>query len=309
MAEQECQQVAGFVFVTTRHIADERINCGGKLKLTPEEFVQKKLKRPKIKAYVFGQNDLLRVLRNKEYSNIRREWLNIPEDYFQSLESFESNHIKQAQDRHIYLQEFVKAPSRQQCFVALKEFVVKTDRRVLLIHSPGGIGKTRFVVEALKQVKSRTENIDILFNQRKTRVDVDAVIPELSEGQPNLVVLDDAHLIENLMDFEKILSERDYAKFILVTRSTARESVKREIGYPAVEIELNRFKSEESVELLKDNLEIRLLDQHVRHLGRICEGNLLLIGITTHLINRAAVRLLEDWKTDDLVRKHLVTMD
>ena len=308
LAEQECQQVAGFVFVTTRHIADERINCGGKLKLTPEEFVQKKLKRPKIKAYVFGQNDLLRVLRNKEYSNIRREWLNIPEDYFQSLESFESNHIKQAQDRHIYLQEFVKAPSRQQCFVALKEFVVKTDRRVLLIHSPGGIGKTRFVVEALKQVKSRTENIDILFNQRKTRVDVDAVIPELSEGQPNLVVLDDAHLIENLMDFEKILSERDYAKFILVTRSTARESVKREIGYPAVEIELNRFKSEESVELLKDNLEIRLLDQHVRHLGRICEGNLLLIGITTHLINRGAVQWLEDLKTDDLVRNYLETI-
>ena len=305
MAEQGCQQVAGFVFVTTRHVADERINCGGNLKLTPKEYVQEKLTRSEIKVHVFGQNDLLRVLKNKEYSDIRREWLNIPEDYFQSLESFESNHIKQAQNRHIYLEKFVEAPLRKQCITALEEFVVQTDGRVLLIHSPGGIGKTRFVVEALKQVKSRAENVDILFNQRKTRVDVDAVIPEISEGRPNLVVLDDAHLIENLGDFEKILTERDCAKFILVTRSTARESVKREISYPTVETELKRFELEESIELLKDNLEIRLLDQRVRHLGHICEGNALLIGITAHLVNTGAAKSLEDLKTNDLVENYL----
>ena len=305
LAEQECQQVTGFVFVTTRNIGEERINCGGKLKLSPEEYIQKKLKRPMIKTYVFGQNDLLRVLRNKEYSDIRREWLNISEDYFQSLESFESNHFKQAQDRHIYLEKFVETSSRKQSISALEEFVVQTGARVLLIHSQGGIGKTRFVLEALKRVRERTKDVDILFNQTKKHVNVDEVIPEISEGQKSVIVLDDAHLIENLMDFAKILLERHHGKFILVTRSTARESVKREVGYPAEEIELTPFESEVAIELLKGNLENPFLDQHLKHLARICEGNPLLVGITTHLINTGAIQWLGDLKTDDLVKNYL----
>ena len=303
-AGRECQELTRFVFVTTRNIDDERINCGGKLKLTPEEFIREKLSQSKIQVYVFGQNDLLRVLENKEYSDIRRKWLNIPEDYFQSLESFELNHIKQAQDRHIYLEKFVETPSRKQSINALEEFVVKTDVRVLLIHSQGGIGKTRFVLETLKRVKERTKNIDILFNQRKQHVNVDAVITEISEVQESLIVLDDTHLIDNLTDFEKILTERDYAKLILITRSTAKESVKPQINYPTEELELTPLNRESSIELLKSNLEYPLLDQQLRHTARICEGNPLLIGLTAHLINTGAVQSFGDLKTDDLVRDY-----
>ena len=87
---EESQELARFVFITSRDIGNKKISFGDTIKLTPEEFIQEKLTQPKIKAYAFGLNDLLRVLRNKEYSDIRRKWLNIPEDYFQSLESFES---------------------------------------------------------------------------------------------------------------------------------------------------------------------------------------------------------------------------
>lgn len=305
MQESEPRRLARVIFITTRDIGNKTILSGDEERLPPEKFIEKEFSQFNIQAHVFGQKHLLRVLRNKEYSEIRRECLGIPEDYFLSLESFESNHIKQAQNRHIYLEKFVETPYRIQSINALEEFVVQTDARVLLIHSQGGIGKTRLVLEALKRVMEHTKDIDVLFNQTKKNVNVDGIIPEISEGHPNLIVLDDAHRIENLTDFAKILLERNNAKFILITRSTARESVKREIGCPAAEIELKRFELEESIELLKDNLENRLLEPNVRHLGHICEGNALLIGITAHLVNTEAAKSLKDLKTNDLVENYL----
>ena len=305
---EESQELARFVFITSRDIGNKKISFGDTIKLTPEEFIQEKLTQPKIKAYAFGLNDLLRVLRNKEYSDIRRKWLNIPEDYFQSIKSFESNHIKQAQDRHIYLEKFVETPPRKQSINVLERFIVNTDVRVLLIHSQGGIGKTRFVLETLKRVKERTKDIDILFNRRKKYIDVDEVITEISEAQESLIVLDDPHLIDNLADFEEILIGRNRTKFILISRSTAKESVTQQISYPMEELELTPLDRESSIELLKGNVEYLLLDQYLRHLGRICEGNPLLIGLISHLINTGTVQSFGDLKTDDLVRKYLETI-
>ena len=304
-ADKGSHVLVRFVFITTRDIGNKKLDDGEGNKLSPKEYIRKKLCRFNVQANVFGQKSLLVALQNSDYFYIRRRWLNIRDDYFQSLKSFELYHIKQAQDRHIYLEEFVETSSRKQSISALEEFVVQTDARVVLIHSQGGIGKTRFVLEALKRVRERIKDVDILFNQTKKHVNVDEVIPEISEGQKSVIVLDDAHLIENLMDFAKILLERHHAKFILVTRSTARESVKREVGYPAEEIELTPFESEVAIELLKGNLENPFLDQHLKHLARICEGNPLLVGITTHLINTGAIQWLGDLKTDDLVKNYL----
>lgn len=305
---EECRELVRFIFVTTRNIASETINCGRKQNLTPEDFIRKSFSQPDIQVYVFGQNDLLLALENEEHSHIRRKWLKIPEDYFQSLESFESNHIKQAQDRHIYLENFVATSSRHQCINALEAFVVQTDVRVLLIHSQGGIGKTRFVLEVLKRWTEHTKDIDILFNQTKKNVNVDEVLPEISKARNSLIVLDDAHQIDNLRDFEKILIKRDHAKLILITRSTARESVKQQIDLPTEEHQLTPLNTESSIELLKNNLEYPRLDQHLRQLAQICERNPLLIGFATHLISARKVQSIGELKTDNLVRKYLDTI-
>ena len=113
-----------------------------------------------------------------------------------------------------------------------------------------------------------------------------------------------AHLIDNLRDFEKILIKRDCAKLILISRSTAQESVKRQVNCLMEEFELTPLDRESSIKLLKDNLENPLRDQQLRHTARICEGNPLLIGITTHLINTRITQSFGDLKTDDLVRNY-----
>ena len=303
-ADKESHVLVRFVFITTRDIGSEELDDGEGNKLSPKEYIRKKLCRFNVHANVFGQKSLLVALQNSDYFYIRRRWLNIPDDYFQSLESFESAHIKRSRRHHIYLKKFVQDSSRQKNINALERFVEKADTTLLLIHSHGGIGKTRFVLETLKRLNERTKNFDILLNQGKQRVDVDEVISEISEDRQSLIVLDDAHLIDNLRDFEKILIKRDCAKLILITRSTSQESVKRQINCLMEELELTPLDRESSIKLLKDNLENPLRDQQLRHTARICEGNPLLIGITTHLINTRIAQSFGDLKTDDLVQNY-----
>ena len=305
--ERESHKLARFIFITTRDIENKKINSEDGQRLSPEEFIKKELSQFNLQAYVFGQKQLLNVLRNSSYFHIRKEWLKIPEDYFQSLKSFESRHTKQAKDHHIYLREFVEDSLRQKSIDALKNFTSRTDLRILLIHSQGGIGKTRFALESLKRIKEETAvpNINILFNHKKKDVNIDEVIPEISEEQESLIVLDDAHFIDNLSDFTNILSERPHAKIILITRSTSKESVRDAIGYPIEELELTPLDKDSSIELLKSNLKKPLRDEYLKYAARICEGNPLLIGLTAYLINNNKIRTLRDLKTDDLARDYL----
>ncbi len=309
-AERESHKLARFIFITTRDIGNKRINSENQQKLFPEEFIKEELSQPNIQAAVFGQKQLLNVLMNRNYFPIRRRCLNIADDYFQSLKSFELYHAKQAKARHIYLEKFVESPLRQTSINVIKDFTKKPDVRVLLVHSQGGIGKTRFVVESLKRTEEETavSSTDILFNQRQKYVNLDEIMSEIFEEQESLIVLDDAHLIDNLTDFARILSEQQHTKIILITRSTAKESVKQEIGYPVEEVELPSLDKESSIELLKGNLEKPLRDEYLKCAARICEGNPLLIGLTAYLINHNMIQSFADLKTNDLVRNYLRTI-
>ena len=307
-AQSESQKLVQFIFVTTRDIGETKIDSDNQNKLSPKEFIEKELSQFDVQASVFGQKELLVPLQNSDYYYIRRQWLNIPEDYFQSLESFESHHNSQAESHHISLQAFVAGCDREEHINALETFANQTNGRVVLIHAQGGIGKTRFALESLKQVKEQTKNIDILFNQRKKYVNVDEVIPEISEERECLIVLDDAHLIDNLTDFANILLERNRAKIILITRSTAKESVKGAIGYPVVEMELTPLDRKSSIELLKANLEKSLKDEDLKYIADTCEGNPLLIGITSHLINKDGIEAFGTLKKNHLIRNYVKTI-
>ena len=216
------------------------------------------------------------------------------------------HHIRQAKDRHIYLQKFVEGPLRQKSISVMTDFFTQGDVRILLVHSQGGIGKTRFVLESLKGTREETAvpSIDILFNRRKKYVNVDEVIPEISEEQESLIVFDDAHLIDNLTDFTNILSVRPRIKVILITRSTAKESVKQAIDYPVTELELVPLDKDSAIELLKGNLEKPLRHEYLKYAARICEGNPLLVGLTAYLINNNKIQSIGDLKTDDLIRDY-----
>lgn len=256
--------------------------------------------------------EIYEVLLNKlSGTNPQRTTTNVrtsPKGFFQSLDSFELRHTKLAQDCDIYLNAFVVGTSQEESIKALKDFANQTNSRVLLIHSPGGIGKTRLVLESLKQAKQQNQDVEILFNKRQTCVNVEEAICQISEEQESLIVLDDAHLIDNLTDFTNILLERDNAKLILTARSTAREAVKQKIGYSVEEIEIAQLDRESSIELLKGNLHQQPIDEHLRYIAGICEGNPLLIGFSAYLINTGRAHSYEGLKRNDLVKDYFETI-
>ena len=294
------QKIDHFIFVTNQYVGNRKIG-----KLTPKTYIEQELRQFNAKGFVFSRESLLNPLGNSDFFYIRRRWLNITDDYFQSLERFRQHHLKQAQARHIYLECFQRSPWYDESIEVIRAFI-SGDERVLVINSKGGVGKTRFVLEACEQIQQEREfqNLDFLFNRWKKSVDIDDIIHEISKAKESLIILDDAHVIDNLADFRAIFSERDNAKIVLTTRSTALEHVKHQIGIPAKQLELQRLDKEGSTNLLKANLKYRILDEDVTTTASLCEGNPLLIGISAHLINSGAVRSFHDLKKHDLISSY-----
>ena len=278
-AEMESRPLVGMIFITSRKIGNREIGRRGEEQQRPAEFIERELSQvnTQVQAYVFGQEALLEALQRREYSDIRREWLNIPDDYFLSRKIFKSYHFNQARDRRIYLKSFVPSTVTLGRIKMLEDFAGHSENRVLLIHGRAGIGKTRFILESLSVVKRQVKNVDMLFNQRQTHANVDEILTEISEDRNSLIVLDDAHLIDNLTDFAKILIHRIRAKIILIARPTARQAVVQAIGYPAGEIELTPLDQDASVELLKSNLKTPLFDEFLKEAAGRFDGNPLLI--------------------------------
>ena len=128
-AEKESHVLVRFIFITTRDIGSKELDDGEGNKLSPKEYIRKKLCRFNVQANVFGQKSLLVALQNSDYFYIRRRWLNIPDDYFQSLESFESAHIKRSRRHHIYMKKLVQDSSRQTTSTRLRSSLKRQTQR------------------------------------------------------------------------------------------------------------------------------------------------------------------------------------
>ena len=104
------------------------------------------------------------------------------------------------------------------------------------------------------------------------------------------------------------MSERNRAKIVLITRSTARAVVSDHFGRHVQEIGLKHLDQVSSIELFEGNLDKSLDDQQLKIITNICQGNPLLIGLAVHLINTGRTRSLERLKRNDLVRSYFDTI-
>ena len=108
------------------------------------------------------------------------------------------------------------------------------------------------------------------------------------------------HLIDNLTDFEKILIQKESHEIHFNHSLNGKRSQSgKKLVILMEELELTPLDRESSIELLKGNLEYPLLDQYLRHLRRICEGNPLLIGLSCSPNQHArTVQSFGDLKTE-----------
>lgn len=274
-----------FVFVTNRR--RQNIDSVG-----PEEYIKKNYGWD---AKIIDQEMLRIVLDNSDYFYLRRKYLNIPEDYFLNRENFEEITYK----RRSYIPQSKIFIGRQQDIELIKKFISNLDSNVLLIHSVGGVGKTRLITEAVKHIENDPlfSNYDLMFNKIQKLVDVSAHVHELSKTKKNVVILDDAHKIENLHDFKQFISERPNTKIILTARSTAKEKIFKEIGpYDINEYCLKKLDNKEIYELLLANSPKSSKRDFLEFLTSLCEGNPLLAEIYLNLLNQGSIKAIQDIK-------------
>jgi hypothetical protein len=277
-----------FVFVSNR----KRQNIDT---INPELYIKKNYGWD---AQIIDQETLRVALDNSDFFYLRRKYLNIPEDYFLNRENFEKITYK----RRGYLPQSRIFVGRQQDIEEIKAFILNLDSHILLIHSVGGIGKTRLITEVIKHIENDLvfSEHDFMFNKIQSRVEVGAHIHELPKTKKNVVILDDAHKIETLHDFKQLFPERPNTKIILTTRSTAKEKIFKDIGpYGIKEYYLKKLDNKEIYELLRANSPKGFKQDFLEYLASLCEGNPLLAEIYLNLLNHGSIKTVWDIKRSE----------
>ena len=161
--------------------------------------------------------------------------------------------------------------------------------RVILLHGPGGIGKTRLLLTLPDAVSEGTS----VWYVRTEAESIDRDLAMLDSNGQHVIVVDDAHRFAPLPHLREALVNPELAgkvKLVLATRGIFKETVLYQLGsFPGdqiCEIGLEALTNAD-IDCLLQNPPHAIADQALRHaLVRIAEGSPLLAGIGARLAQR-----------------------
>ncbi|MBD2432392.1 MULTISPECIES: ATP-binding protein [Fischerella] len=160
---------------------------------------------------------------------------------------------------------------------------------VIVLHGPGGIGKTRFLLELPKIIPTGT-------SVRYVRIRAESIEYDLASLDCNsrhVIVVDDAHRFGLLHQLGEILINPALAgkvTLVLATRSLFKDSVIYKLGYLAGykvnEIEVQPLENIDIDQLLRTP-PYEITHDDTRHiLVRIAKGDPLIAGVAARLVQR-----------------------
>ena len=161
--------------------------------------------------------------------------------------------------------------------------------RMILLHGPGGIGKTRLLLTLPDAVSEGTS----VWYVRTEGESIDRDLAMLDSNGQHVIVVDDAHRFAPLPHLREALVNPELAgkaKLVLATRGIFKETVLYQLGsFPGdqiCEIGLEALTNAD-IDRLLQNTPHAIADQALRHaLVRIAEGSPLLTGIGARLAQR-----------------------
>ena len=261
---------------------------------TPEEYIREKYGW---EAHIIDLKSLKNALERSRNFNLRRRYLNIPHDFFISRKKFESLFKSRMEKRVHYSEKFL---DRKSEFEFIKRFLKEFDAPVLIINANGGLGKTRFIIEAIKSIEKDESitNFDFLFNDPyQNNVQIIEHLHEISSNgkKTTVIILDDAHQIRQLAEFNRIFSERNKVKIIITTRTYASEKIKLDLkDFPSIELKIEPLKNEFIKSQLKKNIKITILDEALDYITHYCKGSPLIAEVFAKVINEGKARNLDE---------------
>lgn len=276
-----------FVFSTNR----ERRKIENK---TPEEYIREKYSW---ESHIIDLKSLKNALEISRNFYLRRQYLNIPHDFFISRKKFENLFKSRMEKRVHYSRKFF---DRKNEIEFIKKFLKEFDEPVLIIHANGGLGKTRFIIEAIKSIEKDESmtNFDFLFKDPdQNNVQIVEHLHEIpSNGKrTSIIILDDAHQIRQLTEFKKILSERKKVKIIITTRTYSLEKIELDLkDFLSIEQKIEPLKNEFIRSQLQKNIKITILDEALDHITYYCKGNPLIAEVFAKVINGGKAKNLNE---------------
>ena len=148
---------------------------------------------------------------------------------------------------------------RSEELARFSDFINNQDKKILCVHGPGGVGKTRFAIEAALQ--SNKAGYDIFWANVATMKASNNWFQSIVAGRKSLLIIDEPTDEESI----KILLEQTYNsrlfnwKFVIITR-TAKDYILRPLNHHisqkvAEPIEIKPLSSEESEKLFRALIE------------------------------------------------------
>lgn len=180
---------------------------------------------------------------------------------------------------------------RENELTSISNFLLSKEK-VLIINSPGGIGKSRLLLEGIKS--NNGSGWDFLFikeSQKPTASDFQGI-----NSEKVVFVFDDAHRLDIAPFLEFIRSLKIEFKIILSTRPQGKESLKLRLRPLNIEskhiqnLELNYFKIEETKKIVNSLLP-QLGYDHSYALARIMAESTLIGVLTCNLLKDKTISL------------------
>lgn len=212
-----------------------------------------------------------------KYRFLAERFLDIPVDSGQVLdiEEFVEQYDAGGMNAPLGL-EFV---SREDEIQNLKEKITNND--LVIVSGASGIGKTKLVLEASKQMRSE-HGMNIVCVKNNGQLLYNDVRETINEPGTYLLFLDDANHamnLESIFEFcisKKVDSEVN-VKIIMTVRDYAKESIKKLALNKAQfeEVELKPLSIEDIQSILRDKLEIKN-EHYLKQIVKIAKGNIRL---------------------------------
>ena len=169
------------------------------------------------------------------------------------------------------------------------EDLFKSETCIIVLHGPGGIGKTRLLL-ALSSLTPRDTRLWYIRAEAET---IEWELTNLNQDCQSIIVVDDAHRFSKLHQLNETLINPNLSgrvKIVLATRSVFKDTVVNLLSPPSnvelVDVNVEPLSNAEIDELLS-NKPFSIANEVARHaILVIADGNPLFAGIAANLVQR-----------------------
>ena len=237
-----------------------------------------------VDAQVYDISWIQARLESPEYLHLRRQYLGLEISTlpaFLTNDEYETRRIDRyrAPDLPVFI-------GREAEHKRIKDFLV-SDRKVLLLSAPPGVGKTKLMLEIARDVGDFQGDVRFLRPEAES---VEAHLDELDPLNKLLLLVDDAQEFENLRQLIALLMApefKDRTHLVMATHPWAKDRLAGEFASRAIpyeEMDLPRM-TDGGIDEFIQHPEIGVTDENARRaVVRVSEGNPLVAVIASALV-------------------------